>query len=137
MKKESFIVYLVDDDPDDLDMLSEAFEESGYASEIKCFTSGTDLLNLMALKQTEIPDIIILDHYLSINDEADMPGMIRNEKKYGSITLAIYSSSLSPFRIEQLLKKGVDICRQKGCSTDELKVDVDAFCNAIKNKQKQ
>lgn len=136
MSKEKFIVYMVDDDVDDLEMLSEAFEESGCVSEIKCFTSGTDLLDFMALRQIEIPDIIILDHYLSIKDETDMPGMIRSEKKNDSITLVIYSSALSPGKIEQFLQKGVDVCRQKGSNDDELKLDVKAFCEAVKNKQK-
>ena len=136
MSKEKIIVYLVDDDADDLEMLSEAFEESGCASEIKGFTSGTDLLHLMALRQHGIPDIIILDHYLSLKDETDLPGMIRNEKRNDNITLVIYSSALSPGKIEQLLQKGVDVCRQKGNSHDELKDDVEAFCKAVKNKQK-
>jgi CheY-like chemotaxis protein len=136
MSKEKLIVYMVDDDADDLEMLSEAFEESGCASEIKCFTSGTDLLDLMALRQTGVPDIIILDHYLSIKDETDMPGIIRSEKKNDNITLVIYSSALSPGKIEQLLQKGVDVCRQKGSGHDELKLDVEAFCEAVKNKQK-
>ena len=135
MKKEKFIVYVVDDDPDDLQLLSEAFRESGQASEIQCFRSGTELLDLMARRQNEAPDLIILDHYLSVKDETDMPGMIRGEKKYDNITLAIYSSAISPGKVEQLLQKGVDLCRQKGNTIDELKVDVEAFCEAIKNKQ--
>jgi CheY-like chemotaxis protein len=81
MKKEKFIVYVVDDDEDDLEILSEAFEVSGCASEIKCFISGHELLDLMKLRKVEIPDIIIMDHYLSIRDETDMPGVIRSEKK--------------------------------------------------------
>ena len=136
MSNEKFIVYMVDDDKDDLEMLSEAFEESGRASEIKCFTSGTDLLDLMELRQIGIPDIIILDHYLSIKDESDMPGMIRSDKKYNNITLAVYSSAISPGTIEQLLRQGIDLCRQKASSQDELKLDVEAFFEAVKNKQK-
>lgn len=135
MKKEKFIVYVVDDDADDLEILSEAFEASGCASEIKCFISGHELLDLMKLRKVEIPDIIIMDHYLSIQDETDMPGIIRSEKNNDNITLAVYSSSLSPARIEQLLQKGVDLCRHKGNSMEGLKVDVEAFCEAIKNKQ--
>src|SRR5690242_3774929 len=135
MKKEKFIVYMVDDDEDDLEILSEAFEASGCASEIKCFISGHELLDLMKLRKVEIPDIIIMDHYLSIHDETDMPGVIRSEKKNDNITLVVYSSSLSPARIEQLLKKGVDLCRHKGNSMEGLKVDVEAFCEAIKNKR--
>ena len=126
---------MVDDDADDLEILSEAFEASGCASEIKCFISGIELLNLMQSRKIEIPDIIIMDHYLSANDQADMPGIIRSEKKNDNITLAVYSSSLSPVRIEQLSRKGVDLCRHKGSSMEQLKLDVEAFCAAIKNKK--
>jgi len=135
MKKEKFIVYMVDDDADDLEILSEAFEASGCSSEIKCFTSGHELLDLMKLRKVEMPDIIIMDHYLSIQDETDMPGIIRSEKQNDNITLVVYSSSLSPVRIEQLLQRGVDLCRHKGNSMEGLKVDVEAFCEAIKNKK--
>ena len=135
MKQERFIVYMVDDDADDLEILSEAFEASGCASEIKCFISGIELLHLMQSRKIEIPDIIIMDHYLSANDQADMPGIIRSEKQNDNITLVVYSSSLSPVRIEQLLQRGVDLCRHKGNSMEGLKVDVEAFCEAIKNKK--
>lgn len=135
MSKEKFIVYIVDDDADDLELLSGAFEEAGCASGIKCFTSGIELLDLMQLRKIEIPDIIIMDHYLAANDQADMPGIIRGEKNNDNITLAVYSSSLSPAGIEQLLQRGVDLCRHKGNSMDGLKVDVEAFCKAVKNKQ--
>ena len=63
--------------------------------------------------------------------------MIRNEKKYDSITLAVYSYSLSPGKIEQLLQNGVDVCRQKGNSVAEMKINVEAFCEAIGAKQKR
>jgi CheY-like chemotaxis protein len=136
MSKENFVVYMVDDDEDDLEILSKAFEGSGLTSDIKCFTSGVHLLNLMALAQIAIPDIIILDHYLSIKDETDMPGMIRSEKRYKNITLAVYSSAISPGKQEELLQKGVDICRPKSCCIGELKMDIEAFCHAIRSKQK-
>lgn len=137
MNKEKFIVYLVDDDADDLETLSEAFGDSGVVDKIKCFNSGIELLDLMERRKIELPDIIVLDHYLSIKDEVDMAGMIRKERNYGKITLAIYSSSLSPVKIEQLLIKGADICRSKGSSIHQLKLDVEAFCEAVRNKQKQ
>lgn len=131
------MVCIVDDDIDDLELLSEAFEMSGCVSAIKCFTTGAELMDLMTLKRIEIPDIIVLDHYLSLKDETNLPVMIRNEKKYDSITLAVYSYSLSPGKIEQLLQKGVDVCRQKGNSVAEMKIDVDAFCEAVRAKQKR
>lgn len=135
--KDKFIVCIVDDDIEDLELLSEAFEMSGRASAIKCFTRGTELMELMTLRRIEIPDIIILDHYLSLKDETNLPAMIRKEKKYDSITLAVYSYSLSPGKIEQLLQKGVDVCKQKGCGVAEMKIDVEAFCEAAHAKRRQ
>ena len=137
MNSEKYIVYIVDDDLDDLELLSEAFEISGCASVIKCFTSGTALLDSIGLNRFETPDIIILDHYLSLSDGIDIPEIIRHERNFDKVALVVYSSALQPVKIHQLLLKGVDVCWQKGNSADELKMDVEIFCKAIKSKQKQ
>jgi CheY-like chemotaxis protein len=137
MNGEKYIVYIVDDDVDDLEILSEAFQNSGCASVIKCFTSGIALFDSLGLKHFAVPDIIILDHYLSLSDGADIPERIRDEKIFDSVTLALYSSALQPVKVQQLLQNGVDVCRQKGNSAEELKSDVESFCKAIKNKQKK
>ncbi len=137
MNREKFIVYILDDDTDDLEILSEAFETAGCVSQVRCFTSGSELFDSIASKQAEIPDIIILDQYVSLTDGFDLPERIRCVKRFDRITLAIYSSALQPARVEQLLKQGVDVCRQKGNTLQELEIDVASFCKAIESKQKQ
>jgi CheY-like chemotaxis protein len=138
MKREIYKVYILDDDIDDLDLLSSAFESVDCASSISCFTTSLNLLdNIKLLTSNELPDIIIIDHQLPILNGGDIVTQIRNDKKYKDITIAIYSTLVQSAKIESMLSNGVDFYLSKGNSYEELKKHVGMFCQAIMKKQLQ
>jgi CheY-like chemotaxis protein len=138
MKRQQYKIYLLDDDPDDLELISSAFEEVECSSGISCFTTSLDLLdNLDLLASNELPDIIILDHQMPLLNGGDIVTQIRNNKKYNDITIAIYSTIVQSAKFEDMLSNGVDFYLSKGNSIDELKKHVDLFCKAIVEKQSE
>jgi CheY-like chemotaxis protein len=138
MKREHYKIYLLDDDPDDLELLSSAFKEMQCTSCILSFTTSSDLfIKLDLLSSDELPDIIILDHQLPVLSGGDVVTQIRNNKKYKNITIAIYSTLVQSAKIESMLSHGVDFYLSKGNSYEELKKHVGMFCKAIVEKQLQ
>jgi len=136
MSQRNLIVYLVDDDEDDLELLKEAFAEKQSIFDIACFNASTKVihqLNNMNLKH--LPDLIVVDHQMAVTDDIDLIKVVRAQEQYNIITLVVYSSSLQPSKAGMLLQKGADLCLEKGNSFDEIKVHVAHFCEAVKKRQ--
>jgi CheY-like chemotaxis protein len=136
MSQSDLIVYLVDDDNDDLELLKEAFSDKKCTSDIKCFNTSTKVipqLNNVNLKQ--LPDLIVLDHQLAVTGDIDLIRIVRAQEKYNIITLVVYSSSLQPSKIAMLLQKGADLCLEKGNCFDEIKAHIANFCEAVRKRQ--
>ena len=138
MERTNYNIYILDDDIDDLELLSSAFKELECSSNISCFTTSVNLLdNIDLFKINELPDIIILDHQLPVISGGDVVTEIRKKKKYNNITIAIYSTMVQTAKIENMLLNGVDFYLSKGTSYAELKKHVGKFCQAIDDKHLQ
>ncbi|MDB5196455.1 MAG: two-component system response regulator [Flaviaesturariibacter sp.] len=136
MTEPKYKVYLVDDDQDDLEILSAAFVEAGCTRQLQCFTSAPDLLHwFTAYPNDTLPDIIILDHQMPRMDGMDVVRELRSSKRFNSIALAICSTVLENSRIHNLLLNGADCYIEKGSNYYEIKEHVALFCEAIVKKQ--
>ena len=135
MSQSNLLVYLVDDDDDDLELLKEAFADKQCTSDIKCFKASIKVIpQLNGVNLKNLPDLIVIDHQLAVID-TDLVRIIRAQKQYDIITLVVYSSSLQPSKIAMLLEKGADLCLEKGNCFDDIKTHVVNFCEAVRKRQ--
>src|SRR5687768_952270 len=92
-----FEILLVDDDEDDRLFIDEAFQDIGYAAEIKKFKNGAALLRyLEQIDPSLYPSVIVLDNCIEGMNATDIIKKIKDNILYAKIPIIIYSSLLSP-----------------------------------------
>ena len=92
-KSNNKLVYIVDDDPDDRQIILDAFLENKYLGDYAFIESGDQLLENLRDSAIPFPSLIMLD--------LNMPGVmglvvlqeIRSQKQYSHIPIIILTTS--------------------------------------------
>lgn len=121
---KSLIVY-ADDDPDDLELVREAF--AGYSDkvEVLTFSNGAKVLSYLNSKTEETPCLIILDINMPIIDGRQVLRQIRGSDRYAEVPIVLFTTSSNPedkiyaekYRAG-LITKPIEY-QQMGCIADE------------------
>jgi CheY-like chemotaxis protein len=114
-------VYIVDDDPDDRQIILDAFIENNSKLDYVFIETGKELMeNLHSSPATEYPSLILLD--------LNMPGMyglqalkeIKNHKDYKHIPTIILTTSALPKDLYSSYELGANCFLKKPGSYNEL-----------------
>ncbi|RZL69250.1 MAG: hypothetical protein EOO93_02095 [Pedobacter sp.] len=136
MHKEQYIVYLADDDEDDLEILTGALNEADCVSEVKWYKTADKLIQQLNTVTIEtLPDLIVFDHHILANCEEGLVRTIRRHKKLAGVALIIYPLMVQERIIPNLLRDGVDLLLTKGNTLEEIRQHVDIFCKIIEKKR--
>ena len=87
------LIFIVDDDPDDSQFISDAFVENNNSFNYEFITSADQLLKDLNKPETKNPDLILLD--------LNMPGVmglqalkeIRSNKSFNQIPVIVFTTS--------------------------------------------
>jgi CheY-like chemotaxis protein len=97
MKAKSEIkatIYLVDDDPDDQELLIYAFHQVTDNYHLKVVSSGRELIHqLSLLDDGELPCLIVLDYNMPGLTGKDILSYLHNSERYRKIPKIIYTTS--------------------------------------------
>jgi CheY-like chemotaxis protein len=104
MEKDTYSVFLVDDDKFLLDMYSLKFTKSGLL--VSTAASSTDALR--KLREGFAPDIIILDIVMPVMDGLELLEHIRKEKLSPKSVIIMLTNQGQTADIERAKKLGVD-----------------------------
>lgn len=106
MLPEKYIIY-VDDDFDDKELLSEAFEK---VPEYELITLDDGLELLQYLEKTErLPNLIILDINMPALNGRDTMRILRSEDKFKEIPLVMFSTTKNPIEIARFRASKIDL----------------------------
>jgi CheY-like chemotaxis protein len=116
-------ILLADDDADDRQFFSEAIEELGINHTIKLFSGGLDLMNHLASIDISEPtaDLLFLDLNMPCKTGLDCLREIRNDPKFDTLSIAIYSTSSSEKDIEETFLCGSNVYIKKPNDFSKLK----------------
>jgi CheY-like chemotaxis protein len=116
-----FSILVVDDDEDDRVIIDEAFKEIGYEAEVKKFIDGEYLMRyLEKIEPALYPSLIVLDNTLSKEDALQVLSNLKEDSRYSSIPVIIYSTSISERKKELMLRMGAYSCIEKGSVMNEI-----------------
>ncbi|MBO9635593.1 MAG: response regulator [Chitinophagaceae bacterium] len=88
------LILLVDDDPDDIELLDEAFSSLSHLPELLTAQSGRQALDLLLNRPTDqLPDLIILDYNMPDMTGAEVLGSLRNVDRFNHILKVVWSTS--------------------------------------------
>lgn len=88
------LILLVDDDPDDIELLDEAFASCAPAPEIHTAHSGKQALDiLMNWPGARLPDLIILDYNMPDMTGAEVLGVLKHNRRFSDTVKVVWSTS--------------------------------------------
>ena len=87
------MVYLVDDDVDDLQTLQEALFNNSYKGPVKTAINGVQLMNeLRKLGGSETPNVIVLDLNMPLKNGFQVLEEIKNQPAFNDIPVIVLTA---------------------------------------------
>jgi CheY-like chemotaxis protein len=93
MNPEILNLLLADDDRDDCIFFREALEELSIPTHLVTVSDGTELMRLLKLKETILPDVLFLDLNMPIKNGFDSLTEIKLDEDLNHIPVIIFSTS--------------------------------------------
>jgi CheY-like chemotaxis protein len=87
------IVFIADDDDDDLYFVRKAVEELNAGIELKHFSNGVQLLQGLKDSVKSLPNFVLLDLNMPILDGRETLRMIRKNSGFNDLPVIIFSTS--------------------------------------------
>jgi CheY-like chemotaxis protein len=122
-------IFLIDDDQDDLDMLSTSLEPHGI--KIKTFASGYIAMSYfeVAAVVAELPSLIIIDYNMPLLNGLETLAMIKNKETLKHIPVVMYSTVINPLFETSARKFGAYACERKAASLVDFEEQVSCFAD--------
>ncbi|MGZ5135726.1 MAG: response regulator [Flavitalea sp.] len=120
-------VLLIDDDTDDLEMLSEALQGKGIRT--SSFESGKQaVLYLNKLSEiNDLPGMIIMDYNMPENNGQEILILLKKELVTRNIPVIMYSTGLSVASSKQLEELGALHCFAKSSNYPDFTLQLEKF----------
>jgi CheY-like chemotaxis protein len=121
---------LVDDDRDELRILSYALQDAGI--DCKC-TWATCPLQALDILQYLSPDFIFMDYSMPKMNGIECIARIRERKRCDRVPIVLYSSELSDTLIKHARETGAQYCLKKTSDTLSLNRQLQMIFSQITN----
>jgi len=99
-------ILIIDDDEDDVAILSEAFSQCGVDSVHYVFSGMQAFIYLQGVEPSCLPKLIITDHYLPGMTGAEFLKDLKGMDKYKHIHLVVLASEKSERELEKYREMG-------------------------------
>jgi CheY-like chemotaxis protein len=119
-QKASFI-FLAEDDPDEREIFLEAIGDILPSASVQTADDGRDLMKLLLLKETKIPDVIFLDLNMPCKNGFECLDEIRKHEVLKAVPVIIYSGSSNPASVASSFELGATFYLPKPNSLLQLK----------------
>ena len=114
-------IILADDDEDDRNFFTEAFDELKIKTKVNLFNNGLQLMEYLHISNSVLPDILFLDLNMPFKSGVECLHEIKTNERFKNIAIAIYSTSASDDDIEATFISGANIYIKKPSDFDTLK----------------
>jgi CheY-like chemotaxis protein len=120
-------ILLIDDDADDLEMISAGLTAAG--NRVKTFESPSKALFYLDLVSgsNDLPSLIIMDYNMPMKNGYDMLLLLKNNPDTAGIPVVIFSTTVSPRLEEKMLNAGAAGCCTKWSNARELTLQLKVF----------
>ena len=105
------MVYLVDDDADDLELLQEIFEKSGFKGQVACAKNGQDFMS--KLRQSNLPELIVLDLNMPLKNGFEVLIDLKKSKHFSVVPVVILTASHNTQDEKKCVDLGCDLFLRK------------------------
>jgi CheY-like chemotaxis protein len=114
-------IFLVDDDPEDRELLFGAFQQITDRYHIKMVNTGKDLVELLSgMNHGDLPCLIVLDYNMPEMNGKETLKFLNSGERFRHIPKVIYSTSNSFFEKAEFLSIGASDFMTKANSVSEI-----------------
>ena len=93
MRKFDSMVYLVDDDTDDLELIQEALHRNHYTGPIATALNGLALMNALSKPKRILPRLILLDLNMPLKNGFEVLQEIKSDTDLKAIPVVVLTAS--------------------------------------------
>lgn len=122
-------IFLIDDDEDDLEMLSSLLEPHGIR--IRTFKSGSKAISHFENKAVvaEKPSLIIVDYNMPMLNGLETLILIKKNETVRHVPVVIYSTTINPLLERNAREFGAFACESKAVNLTEFKEQAVRFAD--------
>jgi CheY-like chemotaxis protein len=121
--KETYTILLAEDDPDDQELIVNAFSEVSPSFNLHIVNDGKGVIDFLSTtSDSKLPCLIVLDYNMPELNGAQVLQKLTTNKRYDNIPKIILSTSGNPIYIEDCLHKGAKAYRVKPNNFNQLVV---------------
>ena len=114
-------ILLADDDPDDQELIINAFSKVSKEHDLHIVNDGKEAIDFLSSSaDTMLPCLIVLDYNMPQMNGSEVLQKLKNDSRYKNIPKVILSTSNNPKYIEDCLVKGANAYRVKPDSFNQL-----------------
>jgi CheY-like chemotaxis protein len=106
-------IVLIDDDPDDLDIMKETIEKVAPSTQCISFLYPDEAIRVITTELIVVPDYIIIDMNMPRKTGLECLRELRAQEEFDEIPIIIYSTTISTSVKETLMKAGATHVFQK------------------------
>ena len=127
MTEPTTYILLIDDDEDDLEMISAGLELKGL--NVKTFDSSAKALSYLTLlsSNSKLPSLIILDYNMPKKNGQQVLHAVKDNRVTKNIAVIMYSTGMSAFLKLQLVTAGALDCYDKPWTLHDLDCQLEKF----------
>jgi DNA-binding response OmpR family regulator len=118
-------ILLIDDDEDDMELLSSSLELAGLS--IKILNAGDKVMNYLNLKIGPLPALIILDYNMPRINGEQVLLLLKSNTYTKDIPVIMYSTTMSPVFKNAIIDMGALACFIKPSTYSEFTTQVALF----------
>jgi CheY-like chemotaxis protein len=105
--KPNLTILLAEDDPDDQELIKEAFSDADVSFVLQIVKDGKSVIRyLETTPDKKLPCLIVLDYNMPELNGAEVLQHLYDQPRYKHIPKVILSTSSNQFYVQEALKKG-------------------------------
>jgi len=125
-------ILIVEDDPDDLEIIGRAFAEVAPHFKITCLNSGKMLVDLLqSSPDNELPSLIVLDYNMPLQNGLEILKVLELDQRFKKIPKVIYSNSSQSYYKNLSYSANAKAYITKGTTMDEIKENIQEMLSFV------
>jgi len=123
-EREYATIFIVEDDPDDQEIITRAFAQMAPHYKITFLNDGKLLVDLLqTFPDNELPALIVLDYNMPLLNGLETLKVLELDNRFNKIPKIIYSSSSQNYIRNLCYSENAKAYITKGTTMDEIKVN--------------
>lgn len=127
------MIYLVDDDIDDLELAREALERNGFRGKIACAKNGEEFMS--KLNRSNLPELIVLDLNMPLKDGFEVLAELKQSRHFSVVPVVILTASHNKQDEKRCVDLGCNRFFRKPATLKEYDAIVTTILDVLRNSK--